>query len=216
MYKEITKEVLGTLKFETHGYKIDLGKRWEIYDYEKTIKKYTGINIYKSSEKDIKKKLDSLKVEYDARISKWRLVDSLWKYARKKLSGPGFLVNQPVEVTPLAKRNPEDPRKVSQFQVIIAGSEMGNGYSELNDPLDQEERLKEQAEQNKAGDSESMEHDAEFVEALKYGMPPTCGFGFSERLFSYLMDKPVRECVIFPLVKPEESNDKKDNKKTKK
>ena len=216
MYKEIAKEVLGTLKFETHGYKIDLGKKWELYDYEKTIKKYTKIDIYKTSEKEIKKKIDELKIEYDARVSKWRLVDILWKYARKKLSGPGFLVNQPVEVTPLAKRNPKDTKKVSQFQVIIAGSELGNGYSELNDPTDQEERLKEQAEQKKAGDLESMEHDREFIEALKYGMPPTCGFGFSERLFSYLMDKPIRECVIFPLVRPEEEKSQEKNKSKKK
>ena len=87
--------------------------------------------------------------------------------------------------------------------MIIAGTELGNGYSELNDPLDQEERFKEQMKKKEKGDSESMEHDKGFVEALKYGMPPTCGFGFSERVFSYLVDKPVRECVIFPLMKPE-------------
>jgi lysyl-tRNA synthetase class 2 len=211
LYKKLAQAVIGSLKFETHGYKIDLGKKWETYDYEKLIKKHTKINIYKASESEIKKKLDELKIEYDTRLNKWRLVDILWKYARKKLSGPGFLVNQPVEVSPLAKRSPEDSKKVSQFQVIIAGSEMGNGYSELNDPLDQEERFKEQASNKKAGDTESMEHDKAFVEALKYGMPPTCGFGVSERLFSYLMNRPIRECVIFPLVKPEE-----DKKKTKK
>ena len=215
MYKRTAKAVLGDLKFETHGYKVDLGKKWVIYDYEKTIQKYTKINIYKTDEKQIKKKLDELKVEYDPKVNKWRLVDILWKYARKKLTGPGFLVNQPVEVSPLAKRNPEDPKKVSQFQVIIAGSEMGNGYSELNDPLDQEERFKEQAKAKKAGDEESMEHDKAFVEALKYGMPPTCGFGVSERLFSYLVDKPIRECVIFPLVKPDIEIGKEGNKKEK-
>ncbi len=213
LYKKLAKEVLGSLKFETHGYKVDLGKKWEIYDYEKTIKKYTKIDIYKADEKKIKKKLDELKVEYDARVSKWRLVDILWKYARKKLSGPGFLVNQPVEISPLAKRNPENDKKVSQFQVIIAGSELGNGYSELNDPLDQEERFKEQMKQKQEGDEESMEHDKAFIEALKYGMPPVCGFGFSERLFSYLMDRPIRDCVIFPLVKPEESISKSKNAK---
>ena len=138
MYKKIAKETIGTLKFETGEYKVDLGKKWEIYDYEKIIKKHTKINIYKTTEKEIKDTLNKLKVEYDPNVDKWRLVDILWKYVRKKLAGPGFLVGQPVEVTPLAKRNPEDSRKVQQFQVIIAGSEMGNGYSELNDPLDQE------------------------------------------------------------------------------
>jgi lysyl-tRNA synthetase, class II len=226
MYKKIAKEVLGTLKFETHGYKVDLGKKWELYDYEKTIKKYTKINIYQAQEKDIKNKLDELKVEYDPKVDKWRLIDILWKYARKKLAGPGFLIHQPVEVTPLAKRDPEDPKKVQQFQVIIAGSELGNGYSELNDPADQEERFQEQRKLKQAGDEEAHEHDESFVEALKYGMPPTCGFGFSERLFSYLVDKPIRECVLFPLVKPKEekiekekskeSNKKKKDKKKKK
>jgi lysyl-tRNA synthetase, class II len=203
MYKKIAKEVLGGLKFETRGYKVDLSKKWEEYDYQDLIKKETGIDIYKADEKEIKKKLDSLKVEYNPNVDKWRLVDSLWKYCRKKISGPGFLINQPVEITPLAKRNPKDEKKVEQFQVIIAGTELGNGYSELNDALDQEDRLKKQAELKKAGDEESMEHDKGFVEALKYGMPPTCGFGVSERLFCYLVDKPIRECVIFPLLKPE-------------
>jgi lysyl-tRNA synthetase, class II len=202
LYKRIAREVLGTLKFETHGYKVDLSKKWEEYDYEQVIKKYTGINIYKDDESKIKKKLKELDMEFDAKVDKWRLVDILWKYARKKLSGPGFLINQPVEVSPLAKRSGKDEKKVEQFQIIIAGTELGNGYSELNDPIDQEERFQRQMKLKKMGDKESMEHDKEFVEALKYGMPPVCGFGLSERLFAYLVDKPMRECVIFPLMKP--------------
>lgn len=210
LYKKLAKEVLGTLKFETHGYNVDLGKKWEMYDYEKLIKKHTKVDIYKDDEKKIRKILDELHIEYDPKVDKWRLVDNLWKYCRKKLSGPGFLVNHPVEVSPLAKRNPEDNRKVEQFQIIIAGTELGNGYSELNDPLDQEKRFEIQAKLKEAGDSEAQEHDKGFVEALKYGMPPVCGFGFSERLFSYLLNKPIRECVAFPLMRPEEDN--KENK----
>jgi len=203
MYKQVTKEVLGTLKFKTHGYEVDLGKKWELYDYEALIKKETGIEIYEDSVEKIKKTLEKLKVDYEDSVDKWRLVDVLWKYCRKKLTGPGFLVNQPVDVSPLAKRSREDPRKVEQFQVIIAGTELGNGYSELNDPLDQEQRFKEQQKKKDAGDSESMEHDNSFIEALKYAMPPACGFGVSVRFFSYLMDKPIRECVFFPLMRPE-------------
>lgn len=216
MYKKVTKAVLGTLKFETHGYKVDLSKKWEKYDYEKIIKKYTKIDVYKATVSEIKKKLNELKVEYDDSVDKWRLVDVLWKYARKHLSGPGFLINQPVEVSPLAKRNPDDPRKVEQFQVIIAGTEMGNGYSELNDPLDQEERFKKQAELKEAGDTEAQEHDEDFVEALKHGMPPTCGFGVSERFFGFLMNRPLRECVVFPLMKPLNEKSKKKTKGGKK
>jgi lysyl-tRNA synthetase, class II len=107
---------------------------------------------------------------------------------------------------------------VEQFQIIIAGTELGNGYSELNDPIDQEERFKRQAKLKEAGDTEAQDHDKGFVEALKYGMPPACGFGVSERFFSYLIDRPIRECVAFPLMKPEESDQgqvkEKENKKS--
>ncbi|PJE81265.1 lysine--tRNA ligase [Candidatus Pacearchaeota archaeon CG10_big_fil_rev_8_21_14_0_10_32_42] len=210
MYKDVTKAVLGTLKFERGGYKIDLSKKWAVYDFEKTIKEKTGVDIYKATKTEIMKKLKELDLDFDSNVEKWRLVDLLWKYARKQLGGPGFLTGQPVELSPLAKRNPKDPRKVEQFQVILAGSEVGNGYSELNDPLDQEERFKEQRKLGEKGDSEAMEHDESFVEALKYGMPPACGFGVSERLFSFLMNRPIRECVVFPLMKPsEEVHDKK-------
>jgi lysyl-tRNA synthetase class 2 len=210
MYKTVTKEVLGTLKFKSHGYEVDLGKKWEMYDYADIVKKNTKIDIWKASESEIKKTLDKLGQEYDKKMDKWRLVDRLWKHCRKNLAGPGFLINQPVELAPLAKRSRENPRVVEQFQIIIAGTELGNGYSELNDPIDQEERFKEQARLKEKGDTESMEHDESFVEALKYGMPPTCGFGFSERFFSYLMDKPIRECAIFPLMKPEMKETEKE------
>jgi len=112
------------------------------------------------------------------------------------------LVGTPIVVSPLAKRDEKNSRIAQRFQVIIAGSEIGNGYSELNDPLDQEERFKEQQKLKDAGDDEAQSHDHDFVEALEYGMPPTCGFGFSERLFSFLMDMPGRECQIFPLMRP--------------
>ncbi len=211
MYKKIAEKVFGTLKFKIHGYNVDFGKKWGKYDYEKTIKKYTNVDIYSADVKAIKKKLDSLKVKYDG-VDKWKLIDSLWKYCRRKITGPGFLINQPVEISPLAKRNKKDLKKVEQFQVIIGGTELGNGYSELNDPLDQEQRFIEQSKLKEKGDADAQEHDKGFVEALKQGMPPTCGFGFSERLFSYLMGKPIRECVMFPLVRLEEVEKKKDGR----
>lgn len=216
LYKKLAKETIGTLKFKTHGYEIDLGKKWETYDYEQLIKEKTKVDIYKDDEKKIKNKLDELKIEYDKNTNKWRLIDTLWKHCRKQITGPGFLVNQPVEVSPLAKRNEKDSKKVQQFQIIIAGTEMGNGYSELNDPIDQKERFERQSQLKEKGDKESMEHDKDFVEALEYGMPPTCGFGFSERLFSYLVDKPIRECVIFPLMRPEKTETAKDKNNKKK
>jgi len=203
LYKHIAQEAFGTLKFKIRNFEIDLGKTWEKYDYRATVKKYTGIDILQATEKDIKKKLDELKVEYDQKgFNITRAIDNLWKYCRKQIAGPGFLIGTPITVSPLAKRDENNPELAQRFQVILAGSELGNGYSELNNPLDQEERFKEQQKFREAGDEEAQPHDTDFVEALEYGMPPTCGFGMSERYFSFLMDKPARECQIFPLMKP--------------
>jgi lysyl-tRNA synthetase, class II len=207
MYKKVAMEILGALKFKTHGFDVDLGKKWVEYDYENLIKEKTGVDIYKADKKEIMKFLDKEKMDYDDKVDKWKLVDLLWKFCRRQIAGPGFLVGQPVEISPLAKRSRDDPRKVEQFQIIIAGTEMGNGYSELNDPFDQEKRFLEQRKKKEAGDTEAHEHDESFVEALKYGMPPACGFGISERFFSYLVDKPVRECVFFPLMKAKGDDD---------
>lgn len=211
LYREITKNVLGTSKFISKGYEIDMDAEWQIYDFETIIKDGTGISIYEATKEDIIKKLKQEGIEFDPNVSYWRLVDILWKMVRKTLTGPGFLVGQPVELNPLPKRLKEDQRKVAQFQVILAGSEMGNGYNELNDPIDLETRFLEQRKMSEAGDKEAHEHDYEFIEALEYGMPPAFGFGVSERLFSTLMNRPIRECVIFPLMKPRKEVKNEDN-----
>ncbi|MCX6789713.1 MAG: lysine--tRNA ligase [Candidatus Gribaldobacteria bacterium] len=203
MYKFVAKKTFGTLKFQIGEHSIDFAKKWEKYDYQSTVQKYTGVDIAEDSLSEIEKALQKLGIEYDKKgFNKNRAIDNLWKYCRKKISGPGFLINQPVELSPLAKRNEKDPSITQKFQVILAGSEMGNGYSELNDPIDQAERFTEQQKLREAGDEEAQMNDHDFVEALEYGMPPTCGFGLSERLFSFLMNKPARECQIFPLMKP--------------
>jgi lysyl-tRNA synthetase class 2 len=203
MYKYVAKETFNTLKFKIRGFDIDLGKKWERYDYRETVKEKTGIDILDSNEKEIKAKLDELGVKYDTKgFNITRAIDNLWKYCRKQIAGPGFLVGVPITVSPLAKKDDKHPEIAQRFQPIIAGSELGNGYSELNNPLEQEQRFKEQQKLREAGDKEAQMYDKDFVEALEYGMPPTCGFGTSERLFSFLMDKSGREAQIFPLLKP--------------
>lgn len=203
MYKYIAQETFGTLKFKIKGFDIDFGKKWEVYDYVSLIKEKTGIDVFKTDIKEVEKKLQQLKVEYDKKgFNMNRAIDSLWKYCRKQIAGPGFLINVPVMMEPLAKRMEKDKNLVERFQVILAGSEMGKGFSELNDPIDQFGRFSDQAKLREEGDEEAQMMDGEFVEALEYGMPPTCGFGISERLFSFLMDKPVRECQIFPFMRP--------------
>jgi len=203
LYKYTAKKTFGSLKFQIAEHNIDLGKKWERYDYKATIQKYTGVDISKTGLSEIENVLQKLDIKYDKNgFNKNRAIDNLWKYCRKKISGPGFLVNQPVELSPLAKRNEKDQSQTQKFQVIMAGSEMGNGYSELNDPLDQAQRFKEQERLREQGDDEAQMNDKDFVEMLEYGMPPTCGFGLSERLFSFLCNKPARECQIFPLMRP--------------
>ncbi len=204
MYKFIAKNTFDTLKFKIKGFDIDLDKKWEIYDYRETILKMTGVDISKVDLEEIEMKLKTLKVVYERGdfFNLTRAIDNLWKYCRKQIAGPGFLIGVPVMMEPLAKRMESNDNLVERFQIILAGSEMGKGFSELNDPIDQLGRFEDQAKMREAGDDEAQMKDDTFVEALEYGMPPTFGFGFAERLFSFLMDKPCRDCQIFPLLKP--------------
>lgn len=203
LYKFVAKETFGTLKFKIGDHEVDLDTKWERYDYAETIEKFTGIDIATATLDEMENNLQDLKIDFDKKgWSKIRAVDTLWKYCRKKLSGPGFLVGAPKDISPLAKESRERKGTTERFQPIIAGSELGNGYSELNDPVDQNERFEAQAKLRAGGDEEAQMFAHEFVEALEYGMPPTCGFGMSERVFAFLSNKPVRETQIFPLMKP--------------
>jgi len=201
LYKKIAMDVFGKTKFETRGFKFDLGKKWERIDYRETVKKETGIDVLHTTEEEIKKKLKKLKIVYDGDTME-RLVDTLWKHCRKQISGPVFLTGHPKLVSPLSKSMEKNPELTERFQIIIAGTEIGNGYSELNDPIDQRKRFEEQQALIDRGDKEAMMPDKEFVEMLEYGMPPTCGFGFGELLFAFLSDKPLRETQFFPLMRP--------------
>lgn len=203
MYKFVAKKTFGTYEFEINGQKIDLSKKWGRIDYGKTIKGKLGIDVTKATDDELCKKLKELKIEFSKKDGRGRLIDLLWKSIRKSISGPVFLVGHPVEVSPLAKRMEKDLGFVERYQVIIAGSEMGNGYSELNDPIDQAQRFKKQQEMREKGDKEAQMEDNDFVRALEYGMPPVTGFGVSERLFSFLANLPIRETVLFPLLRPE-------------
>ncbi len=199
LYKKIAKEVFGKTVFEMKGFTFDLEKEWEEIDYGEEIKKQTGIDIWEAKDEEIKSKLEELKVKYDGE-NRERLLDTLWKYCRKNIAGPAFLVNPPLLVAPLAKPN-KDGKTAQMFQPILAGSEIGRGYSELNDPMLQKENFKKQQELLEGGDEEAMMPDYDFVEMLEHGMPPTCGFGFGDRLFAFLAGLSVREVIMFPLIK---------------
>ncbi|MFA6415017.1 MAG: lysine--tRNA ligase [Candidatus Paceibacterota bacterium] len=201
LYRTIADEVYGTRTFTIKDFTVDLGKEWELYDFCALMQKEYGLDPL-DERADWAVALTEKNVPFEEGAGKERIVDIAWKQVRKTLSGPGFLVNVPVYMEPLAKKSVKDPRVVERFQVMIAGSEIGKGFSELNDPIDQAERFSRQQQLRDAGDEEAQMPDAEFVEALEYGMPPAFGFGVSERLFSFLEGVSIREGQIFPLMRP--------------
>lgn len=201
MYKYIAEEVFGTTKFSVRGYEFDLAGEWPRLDYRETVLEKTGIDILSSTLEEMEKKANELGIKYEGQ-NKERLIDTLWKYCRKTVAGPAFLVHHPKIVSPLSKSLPSNPELTERFQPLIAGSELGNGFSELNDPLDQRERFELQQKMIERGDDEAMMPEWDFVEMLEHGMPPTCGFGFGERFFAVLAGESIRETVMFPLMKP--------------
>ena len=201
LYRTIAQEVYGTTKFTRGEHTFDLHDEWVRIDYAGEISRQTGIDLAIATEEEIATKLQELGVKYEG-TNKERLTDTLWKYCRKNIAGPAFLINHPKLVSPLGKEVPGNPEATQRFQPIIAGTEVGNGYSELNDPLEQQARFALQQDLIDRGDAEAMMPDFEFVEMLEHGMPPACGFGFGERLFTILEDKPIRDVQLFPLVKP--------------
>lgn len=198
LYRYVAQEVYGKSEFEARGHKFDLADDWEEIDYAEVIKERLDIDIWEDSEE---KMLEVMKKEginlSEGQINRNRLVDNLWKIIRKKVSGPAFLINVPTFMSPLAKVKEDNPRLTERFQVVIAGSELGNGYSELNDSVDQRKRFEDQQAKREAGDEEAQMMDEGFVEMLEYGMPPASGWGHSERLFWYLEDVSAKEGVLF-------------------
>ncbi len=136
-------------------------------------------------------------------------MDQLYKQCvRPKLIQPCFLINHPIDISPLAKKHKDNPKLTQRFQLLVAGSEIVNAFTELNDPIDQKERFEEQMKLRAAGDDEAQMMDQDFIEALEIGLPPTAGFGLGiERLLAIITNQPtLRDVVLFPMMKPEEDN----------
>ncbi|HUW24720.1 MAG TPA: lysine--tRNA ligase [Patescibacteria group bacterium] len=204
-YQFVVKETTGGFKTTREGKEIDWSGKWPRWDYVELFREKAGIDPLKASLEELYKKAQELKLKPEKNLGRGRLMDMIYKKTiRPTLIQPSFLINLPVDISPLAKRLPEVPRLTQRFLVMVGGTELGNGFSELNDPIDQRERFVEQQRLREKGDEEAQMYDADFIEALEYGMPPTAGFGMSERVFSFLMDKPIRETVFFPTMRPEE------------
>ncbi len=212
LYLKIVKEVYGKTEFTLGEHTFDFAQEWKMIRYVDEVKSQTGIDLNTATEEEMKKKLIELGVKWDGE-NRERLTDTLWKYCRKKISGPAFLVDHPSLVGPLAKPS-KDGKTVQMFQPIFAGTEVGRGFSELNDPEVQRNNFAQQQKLIDRGDEEAMMPDWEFVEMLEHGMPPAFGYGFGDRMFSILEGLTMREAELFPLVKhKDENNSKKETLK---
>ena len=203
MYKDVLQKTFGTLQFQLGKFNVDMSGEWEVWDYAEVIRKHYGIDVYNTTIEEVAAKLKEYNLEVEKTDSIPRSIDKLWKNIRKDVAGPVWLVNTPKFISPLSKTNPENPETVERFQPVIAGSELGNGFSELNDPIDQLNRFLEQQQMRDAGDEEAMMLDIDYVEMLEYGMPPACGWGYSERVFWIFEGVTAREGVPFPQLKSE-------------
>lgn len=203
MYRYVLQNTFGTLQFKLGKFEIDLSQEWEEWDYAQVIKDRYNIDPLNCTIDEVQKTLAENRLEVEQTENKARGIDKLWKNIRKDVTGPIWLVNTPLFISPLAKRNSDHPDIVQRFQPVIAGSELGNGFSELNDPLEQLGRFVEQQQMRDAGDEEAMMLDIDFVEMLEYGMPPACGWGWSERVFWVFEGVTAREGVPFPQLRSE-------------
>lgn len=201
MIKYVAKETWGTLKFNVGGFEIDLDCQWPRVKYADLLMEKFGVDVFNPDREKICEILKQNGVQVDQKVADSRLIDNLWKIIRKTSAGPYWLIEEPLSLSPLAKVSEGNPLVTERFHPIIAGTEMGNGYSELNDPLDQLARFEEQQAMRDNGDDEAQMLDRDFVEMLEYGMPPACGWGNSERNFWLLEGVSGREAVPFPIIK---------------
>ncbi|GAB6099809.1 lysine--tRNA ligase [Halanaerocella petrolearia] len=202
----VAEEVLGTLEIEYDGQEIDLSS-WQQMTMIEAIEKYAEIDFSKVENLDEAKSLaDDRGVEYEDNTSIGEIINEFFEeFVEDNLVEPTFITQYPVEVSPLARRNPDNPEFTDRFELFIAGNEMANAFSELNDPIDQRERFEKQVEQREAGDDEAHMMDQDFIKALEYGMPPAGGLGIGiDRLIMLLTDSPsIREVILFPHLRPE-------------
>ena len=212
LYRFVAQEVLGTTKITYNGVEMDLGKPFERITMIDAVKKYAGVdftNVHTDEEAYTLAKQHG--IEYEPRHKKGDILNLFFEqYAEDKLIQPTFLMDHPVEISPLTKRKPENPDYVERFEFFMNGWEMANAYSELNDPIDQRERFRAQEELLASGDEEANHTDEDFLNALSYGMPPTGGIGFGiDRMVMLLTDSPaIRDVLLFPTMKPLDSDKK--------
>ena len=205
MFRYLAEKVCGSTKISYNGVEIDLGKPFARMTMNEAIKKYAGIDFDEVADDEAAKKLaDEHHIEYEAHHKKGDIINLFFEeYCEKELIQPTFIMDHPIEISPLTKKKPSDPSKVERFELFCNTWEMCNAYSELNDPIDQRERFKAQDALADAGDEEANHTDEDFLNALEIGMPPTGGIGYGiDRLVMLLTDsQAIRDVLLFPTMK---------------
>ena len=205
MFRYLAEKVCGGTKISYNGIEIDFGKPFERLTMNDAIKKYTGIDFDQVEDDAAAKKLaDEHNIAYEERHKKGDIINLFFEeFCEEKLIQPTFIMDHPIEISPLTKKKPSDPTKVERFELFINTWEMCNAYSELNDPIDQRERFAAQEEAFAAGDDEANHTDEDFLNALEIGMPPTGGIGYGiDRLVMLLTDsQAIRDVLLFPTMK---------------
>ena len=209
MFRYLAEKVCGSTKISYNGVEIDLGKPFARLTMNEAIKKYAGIDFDEVADDEAAKKLaDEHHIEYEAHHKKGDIINLFFEeYCEKELIQPTFIMDHPIEISPLTKKKPSDPSKVERFELFCNTWEMCNAYSELNDPIDQRERFKAQDALADAGDEEANHTDEDFLNALEIGMPPTGGIGYGiDRLVMLLTDsQAIRDVLLFPTMKSQGS-----------
>ena len=205
MYRFLAQEVCGSTTITYNGTEIDLGKPFRRLTMVDAIKEETGIDFDKvTTDEEAKKLADERHIEYEARHKKGDIVNLFFdEYCEDKMIQPTFIMDHPIEISPLTKKKPDDPTKVERFELYINGWEMCNAYSELNDPIDQRERFAAQDALAEQGDEEAQHTDEDFLYAMEIGMPPTGGIGYGiDRLTMLLTDSAaIRDVLLFPTMR---------------
>ena len=206
LYRYVAMEVLGTTKIVYNGIEMDLGQPFERITMVDAVKKYANVDFDKiTSLEEARKVAKEHHIEYEEHHKKGDILNMFFEeYAEEHLIQPTFVMDHPIEISPLTKKKPENPEYVERFEFFMNGWEMANAYSELNDPIDQRERFKAQEELLAMGDEEANTTDEDFMNALEIGMPPTGGIGFGiDRMCMLLTDSPaIRDVLLFPTMKP--------------
>ena len=206
MFRYVAQEVLGTTKIVYNGIEMDWGKPFERITMIDAVKKYAGVDFNEIADTDAAKAIAKEKhVEFEAHHTKGDILNLFFEeFVEEHLVQPTFVMDHPIEISPLTKKKPEDPNYVERFEFFMNGWEMANAYSELNDPIDQRERFRAQEELLALGDEEANTTDEDFLYALELGMPPTGGIGFGiDRMTMLLTDsQAIRDVILFPTMKP--------------